>query len=175
MTPVRERLINVVQGEFMISDEPDVVLTTVLGSCVAVCLVDHKRGIGGMNHFLLPHGDVGGTASMRYGTHAMELLINELLKGGAQRNRLAAKVFGGARMNDNLKDIGARNAAFAHAFLSDEGIPVLAESLGGTSARRIRFWPVSGRVRQLTVENAPHVVVEKLAPIPATPADITLF
>jgi chemotaxis protein CheD len=140
-------------------------------------LTDKARRIGGMNHFLLPHGDTEGGVSMRYGTFAMELLINSLLKQGAQKHRLEAKVFGGARMNNNLRDIGSSNALFAKEFLAAENIPILGESLAGRSARRIRFWPTDGRVRQLLVENPVEVPVER----PAVPSrrdrgdSITLF
>lgn len=173
-----EQLINVVQGEFEISDRSDVVLTTVLGSCVAVCLCDPVRQIGGMNHFLLPYGDSsgGGGVSMRYGTYAMELLINGLLKQGAHKERLQAKIFGGARMNEKLRDIGSSNAAFAKEFLAEENIPIVAESLAGNAARRIRLWPMTGRVRQLLVENPTELPVERPIPVPPKPKeDITLF
>ncbi|MBS0124961.1 chemotaxis protein CheD [Thetidibacter halocola] len=176
MIAEHERLTNVIQGDFVISEDPAEVLTTVLGSCVAVCLYDADRGVGGMNHFLLPSGDNTGGVNVRYGTHAMELLINGLLKRGANRDRLQAKVFGGARMNDNLRDIGQSNAQFARSFLSDEGVPIAAESLGGHAARRLRFWATTGRVRQLVVENAelPSVAIVPQAPKPQKDA-ITLF
>ncbi|MGR3496418.1 chemotaxis protein CheD [Citreimonas sp.] len=174
-----EQLINVVQGDFEISDKPDVILTTVLGSCVAVCLHDPVRQIGGMNHFLLPYGDSGGDGSgvsMRYGTYAMELLINGLLKQGARKERLQAKIFGGARMNEKLRDIGSSNAAFAREFLAEENIPIVGESLSGKAARRIRMWPMTGRVRQLLVENPTEVPVERPVAVPRKPQeDITLF
>lgn len=173
----KEKFVNVVQGDFAISAQPAVVLTTVLGSCVAVCLMDRTRGIGGMNHFLLPSGGSEGGSSMRYGTHAMELLINGLLKQGAERSRLEAKVFGGARMNDNLRDIGASNVAFAKDFLLAESIPILSESLLGSLARRIRFWPANGRVRQLLVEGTRDLQPERPPVVPHAPdtSDIVLF
>lgn len=176
MISAHEQLKNVVQVEFEISDRSDVILTTVLGSCVAVCLCDPVRQIGGMNHFLLPYGDSGGGVSMRYGTYAMELLINGLLKKGAHKERLQAKVFGGARMNEKLRDIGSSNAAFAKEFLAEENIPIVAESLAGNAARRIRQWPMTGRVRQLLVENPNELPVERPIPVPPKPKeDITLF
>lgn len=144
-------LTNVIQGEYVISDRSDEVLTTILGSCIAVCLFDTQSSVGGMNHFLLPESDGTGTDNMRYGTHAMELLINGLLKRGAERSRLQAKVFGGAKMIGNLRNIGEENGKFARKFLQDEDIPCLSESTGGTCARRIRFWPTTGRVRQLMI------------------------
>lgn len=144
--------VHVVQGEHHISDDPDVMLTTILGSCVAVCMRDPETGLGGMNHFLLPEGRAEGLdEGRRYGAYAMELLINELLRSGARRDRLEAKLFGGARMFGGLSDVGASNAAFAEKFLRDEGIPVVGSSLGGLSARRVQYWPTTGRAQQRTV------------------------
>jgi chemotaxis protein CheD len=144
--------VHVVQGDHVVTDDPDVVLTTILGSCVAACMRDPVAGVGGMNHFLLP-GDPGLAASdsMRYGVHAMELLVNGLLSHGARRERLEAKLFGGARMVSGLSDIGAKNADFAERFLKQEGIRRLSSSLGGAQARRLQYWAVSGRARQMVV------------------------
>ncbi len=177
MTPTGEKIINVIQGDFMISEEEDVILTTVLGSCIAVCIFEPQRKIGGMNHFLLPSREGEDGANVRYGAYAMELLINGLLREGADRGRLKAKMFGGASMMGNLRDIGGSNAAFARKFLQDEGIPCLAESVGGTSARRIRFWPTTGRARQLLVSGEPEMVpAQKPATFPRRKVDeITLF
>jgi len=103
-----------------------------------------------MNHFLLADGD--GEEAMRYGAYAMEVLINDLLKLGASRERLQAKLFGGAKIMERLNDIGAENVLFARRFLTTEGIPVVGESLGGRRARRVEFWPVGGRARQREVD-----------------------
>lgn len=138
---------NIVQGEYKVSGEANVVITTLLGSCVAACLHDPIAGVGGMNHFLLP-GQIG-PQSERVGTHLMELLVNGLLKIGAARGRLQGKLFGGAKSFAGLSDIGAANGRFAQDFLKREGIPVTAVSLGGDKGRRIQYWPASGRVRQL--------------------------
>ncbi|WP_418591822.1 chemotaxis protein CheD [Ponticoccus sp. (in: a-proteobacteria)] len=175
MTDGGEQLINVIQGDYVISRDPKAVLSTVLGSCIAVCMYDPRTGIGGMNHFLLPSRAGAEGENVRYGAYAMELLINGLLKKGAERSALQAKMFGGASMMGNLRDIGGSNAAFARQFLRDEGIPCTAESTGGRSARRVKFWPVSGRVRQLLV--APDAApVERPAPLPKPVAsEITLF
>jgi chemotaxis protein CheD len=103
-----------------------------------------------MNHFMLPDADAGGPAgnAARYGAYAMEVLINELIKLGAVRSRLEAKVFGGGQIIANMKftDIGKRNAAFVRTFLRDEGIRVAAEDLGDTCPRKVYFFPASGRV-----------------------------
>lgn len=150
-----DQVVYVLQGEFKVSRAPDTVLSTILGSCVAVCLWDEGVGLGGMNHFLLPFGPKAASSSPeRYGVHAMEILINALLKAGARRNRLQAKLFGGARMSATLSDIGQSNARFAQQFLATEEIPCLAESLGGTSARRVLFRPATGQARQMLVPDA---------------------
>lgn len=171
-----ERLVNVIQGEFKISNEPETVLSTVLGSCVAVCLADPEAGIGGMNHFLLPQRAGKEGENVRYGAYSMELLINGLLKQGARKSSLVAKLFGGANMISQFRNIGGSNVAFAKDFLQSEAIPLASESTGGTSARRIRFWPVNGRVKQFVVPGD----IESVAPVarpfaaPST-GEITLF
>ena len=123
-------------------------ITTVLGSCIAVCLRDKLTGIGGMNHFMLPgrstdekEGEVA-----RFGTHAMEILINDLLKLGADKSRLVAKIFGGGDMLQSEQGIGVRNAAFAKEFLVLESIDLVGEDIGNSFARKIRFAPKSGKV-----------------------------
>lgn len=147
--------IHVIQGEQHVADDPDVMLTTILGSCVSACLRDPIVGVGGMNHFLLPGGNgssdiaIRGGGALRYGVHAMELLVNGLLQRGAQRIRLEAKLFGGARMMNGLTDIGEMNASFAEKFLQNEGVALIGGSLRGAQGRRIQFWPVSGRARQI--------------------------
>ena len=174
------RKVHITQGEHGVSSDPEVVMTTVLGSCIAACIRDTQAGIGGMNHFLLP--DDGGGArdsgAVRYGAYAMELLINELLKSGARRERLEAKIFGGAKLFDGLSDVGASNAAFAERFLRDEGIPIVGSSTGGLSARRVEFWPASGRVRQrlVAIDQAPTETRRPVPPpAPSSQGDFELF
>ncbi len=171
----QEKLINVIQGDYAIDLDPNVVLTTVLGSCVAVCMTDATAGVGGMNHFLLPQRDGKAGESFRYGAYSMELLINGLLKRGARKDRLVAKVFGGASMNSSLRDIGASNAAFAKEFLANEAIPCIGESVGGTSARRIRFWPASGQASQFLVPGTVEPASASVVKLVREAADITLF
>jgi chemotaxis protein CheD len=147
-----ERRVHLIQGECRVSADPAVVLATTLGSCVAACIRDPVAGVGGMNHFLLPQSDdAEGLVSLRYGAFAMELLVNGLLGAGAKRGRLQAKLFGGGRLSDGLSDIGDKNSRFARDFLEREGIAFAGGSLGGAQARRIQFWPVTGRVRQLVL------------------------
>nr|WP_314433322.1 chemotaxis protein CheD [uncultured Brevundimonas sp.] len=147
-----ERRVHVGQGEHFVTSDPTVVLSTILGSCVAMCLRDPVIGVGGMNHFLLPEGEGAGTdAGRRYGAYAMELLINDVLKAGGRRERLEAKLFGGGRMFDGLRDLGRANADFAERFLRDEAIQVVGGSLRGEGGRRVHYWPVTGRARQRAV------------------------
>jgi chemotaxis protein CheD len=171
-----EKRTHVVQGQFAVSADPGEVLTTILGSCVAACLRDPVAGIGGMNHFLLP-GEIG-RGGLRYGVNAMELLINELLKLGARRDRLEAKIFGGARMVAGLSDIGCQNATFAESYFRDEGVQLLGGSTGGSQARRLQFWPVSGRTRQLflsDIEGQKADRPSRPAPVGADDGAVELF
>lgn len=128
-------------------------ISTVLGSCVSTCLWDPGRGVGGMNHFMLP-GEPRDTTSpwgisSRFGIYAMEMLINEMLHLGADRRRLVAKVFGGARVLRGFEtlDVGARNAEFVLDFLKEEGIQVAAQDLLGESPRKLHFFPATGMVQ----------------------------
>lgn len=139
-------VIHVIQGEFAISERSDVVLSTVLGSCVAACLFDPQKCIGGINHFLLPNAR-GDSSDIRFAAAAMEQLLNALLKQGALKSNIRAKLFGGAKMIKGLPDIGHNNGVAAREFLHNEGIPCLADSLGGTRARRLRFFPQTGRAQ----------------------------
>jgi chemotaxis protein CheD len=145
-----DRRIHIVQGEYKVSGDPNVVVSTLLGSCVAACIRDPVAGVGGMNHFLLPGEDARSQSqdAERYGDYLMELLVNGLMKQGAHRDRLEAKLFGGARMMRGLSDIGKKNAEFAERYLKYEGIKVVGKDLGGQRGRRIQYWPVSGRARQ---------------------------
>ena len=136
-------------GEFFATDR-DMSLVTVLGSCVAACVRDRESGIGGMNHFMLPRsrGPAGPvSASARYGVNAMELLINELIRLGARRAKLEAKVFGGGNVlaGVTLLNVGEMNAQFVCDFLREEKIPVVASDLQGTVSRQVRYFPACGR------------------------------
>jgi len=148
---IAAKRVHIIQGEYKVVNDPNVVLSTILGSCVAACLRDPVAGVGGMNHFLLP-GSGGAMASggdaTRYGVHLMELLINGLLKQGARRDRLEAKIFGGARTIARFSNVGEQNAAFARQFLMDEGIRIVGESTGGDHGRKLEYWASSGRARQ---------------------------
>lgn len=148
------RIANVAQGQFIVGDGAELVLSTVLGSCVAACIYDPVAKVGGMNHFLLPDGKRDADAApyepgmaLRYGSHAMELLVNGILQRGGASRRLQVKLFGGAKVVANLSDIGGFNATFAHDFVRSEGYMLVSEDLRGVAARRVQFWPGSGRAR----------------------------
>ena len=170
---------HVVQGDYEVTDDPDVVLTTVLGSCVACCVHDSAIGIGGMNHFLLPDtvNEVSGGEHRRYGVHLMELLLNELYKRGARRETIEIKVFGGANVVKGLSDIGAQNVAFAKQFLASEELKYAGGHVGGDKARRVQFWPASGRARQrlVTSDAAPADTMKPVPSVPVNVGDVELF
>ena len=174
--PAGSKRLHVVQGEYAVSADPDVMLGTILGSCVSACARDPVAGVGGMNHFLLP-GDkdattaAGGPQALRYGVQSMELLLNALYRMGARRERLQVKLFGGARVVDGLSDVGQQNAAFAERFLQAEGITLMGGSLRGEQARRVQFWPVSGRVRQMALVDPGRQVFEAERAKPAAAVD----
>jgi len=138
-------------GQYYVCKE-DMVIVTVLGSCVAACIRDPHLRIGGMNHFMLPEGlheaDSPLSSSARYGVYAMEILINELIKLGARRERLEAKVFGGGNVlrGFTANNVGERNADFVLDFLKTENIPVLARDLVGIFPRKVYFFPHDGKV-----------------------------
>lgn len=158
-------------------------ICTFLGSCVAACIRDSELGIGGLNHFLLPTGG-NGDQSARYGVNAMELLINDILRLGATKERLEAKIFGGASVmaTSSADPIGQQNGRFVQQYLNDEGIPILATDLGGTRARRVYFFPETGRASILHVAPADSQEVErkdaelrKQATNAASPGGVELF
>lgn len=162
------RRITVMQGESRVSDDPDAVLTTILGSCVAACLYDPVAKIGGINHFLLAEpgrSDTDPRSLQRYGVYAMEVLINAMLGMGAVRTGLRARIYGGASLRDGFRDIGAANAAFARSFLRDEGIALVGGDVGGTAARRVEFRPTLGLARC-------RAVTDRLLEVPALPARV---
>lgn len=141
--------VKVLPGEYFVTTT-EMLLVTVLGSCVSACIRDKEKGIGGMNHFML--ADSGeqspNSASARYGVYAMEILINHLLKLGARRGNLEAKLFGGGRVMAALSssNVGERNCSFALEFLRTEGISVSAQDLLDVYPRKVYFFPTNGRV-----------------------------
>lgn len=150
----------ILPGEFYFTGK-DMLIVTVLGSCVSACIRDRVSGVGGMNHFMLPDGggDVDNpvSASMRYGTYAMEVLINELLKAGAKRENMEAKVFGGGNVLRGFTaiNVGQRNAQFVLDYLRTERMRVIAEDLNDIYPRKVYFFPKTGKVlvKKLKVEH----------------------
>jgi len=141
----------ILPGEYYFTGK-DMLIVTVLGSCVSACIRDRSSGVGGMNHFMLPDGggdaDSPVSASMRYGTYAMEILINDLLKAGARRENLEAKVFGGGNVLRGFVaiNVGERNALFVRDYLKAENIRITAEDLNDIHPRKVYFFPRTGKV-----------------------------
>jgi chemotaxis protein CheD len=137
----------ILPGQYHASGD-DIVIVTVLGSCVSACLWDPLRRIGGMNHFMLPGTNAGAPASATLGMYAMEVLINRMLKLGAERSRLQAKVFGGASVLEGMDalNVGTQNGAFVLGFLAEERIAVSAQDLYDVCPRKVYFFPASGKV-----------------------------
>lgn len=146
-------------GEYYFTDK-DMVIVTVLGSCVSACIRDSVTGIGGMNHFMLPDGasadkDSPVSESMRYGTYAMEVLINQLLKNGARRENLEAKIFGGGNVLKSFTtmNVGDRNASFVRKFLKEERIRITGEDLLDIYPRKVYYFPKTGKVLVKKLKN----------------------
>jgi chemotaxis protein CheD len=147
--------VKILPGEYYVTRGEEAI-STVLGSCISACVRDPVRNVGGMNHFMLPEDASTGPnnwldpaigLATRYGSYAMESLINDLLKLGATRERLEIKVFGGGRVLSGVTDVGARNIAFVRSYLELEGYRILAEDLGGTTPRKVVYFPNTGRVK----------------------------
>ena len=142
---------SILPGEYFVSREPMVVYT-VLGSCISACVRDPVAGVGGMNHFMLPaptehqSGDAWGGESTRYGSFAMEQLINGILKRGGQKERLEVKLFGAGKIYDGKIDVGARNAEWALNYTKIEGLSVVGSDLGDVYPRKVYYFTDSGRV-----------------------------
>lgn len=158
-------------GEYLATDD-DIIIATVLGSCVAVALKDEVRGVGGLNHFMLPgaldaHEGPKGLYSThaKYGIYAMELLINDMMKMGCRKDRMVAKVFGGGsvlgRARGEMGKVPKSNVDFALQFLRTEGIPVLSSDLGGHQARKVLFFVKEGKVLLKRITGTLVVAVEK--------------
>jgi chemotaxis protein CheD len=155
--------VKVLPGEYFVSGE-ELVIMTVLGSCIAACLWDARARIGGMNHFMLPDGD-GGEGSGRYGSYAMELLINEMLKLGARRETLQAKVFGGGQVMAGFTtmNVGERNTKFVLDYLATERIPIVSQDVLDIHPRKVCFFPETGKalVKRLAHSHPETLAVEE--------------
>lgn len=164
--PLRQRLaVKVVAGDYYVTQEDEIVCT-VLGSCVSTCIRDPIAGIGGINHFLLPDADCNIlSSSNRYGVFAMEQLINAIIKYGGKRENFEIKIVGGGNMMAGPNEIGQRNIEFVKQFLATEGLPIMAEDVGGTQARRIQYIINSGQlmVNKLKESKNEETMVRELA------------
>ena len=161
----RNDAVKVLPGEFFVHDE-DILVMTTLGSCIAACLWDRQMRIGGMNHFMLP--EAGGAAdSGRYGSFAMELLINEMIKRGATRSTMEAKVFGGGAVISGMStiNVGERNTAFVLDYLRTERITVVSKDVLDVYPRKVCFLPASGKamVKRLAAANVEALAAQERA------------
>ncbi|MEP7099579.1 MAG: chemoreceptor glutamine deamidase CheD [Burkholderiales bacterium] len=173
--------VKILPCEYFVYHE-DILIMTTLGSCIAACLWDREAKIGGMNHFMLPDGDAG---SGRYGSYAMEMLINEMMKQGATRATMEAKVFGGGQVIEgmNSMNIGERNTAFIVDYLKTERIPIMSKDVLGVHPRKVCFLPASGKamVKRLAAANPAALVAQdraaaqQVAPASATGGSVDLF
>lgn len=137
--------VKVLPGEYFVAND-EIVIMTVLGSCIAACIWDTKAGVGGMNHFMLPDGDSSDTSG-RYGSYAMELLINEMIKLGSRRESMQAKVFGGGQVMAGFTtmNVGERNTRFVLDYLHTEHITVVSKDVLDIYPRKVCFFPTSGK------------------------------
>ena len=183
---LRQPCARIMPGEFYVTPHDEAIMT-VLGSCISACVRDPNLYVGGMNHFMLPK-DKGAMAEVeagteaRYGTFAMERLVNELIKRGAKRDKLEVKIVGGGRMYESKADIGKHNIDFVLSYLQQEGLTIISQDLGGESPRRVQYFPRSGRLRvkrlptmqMASVEQTEKAHLDKISERPAA-GEIELF
>ena len=155
--------VKILPGEYFVHDE-DLLIMTTLGSCIAACIWDRNARVGGMNHFMLPDG---AGESGRYGSYAMELLINEMMKRGASRTTMEAKVFGGGQVVSGMTsmNVGERNTNFVLDYLKTERIPILSKDVLDVYPRKVCFLPASGKamVKRLAAANPDALVAQDRA------------
>jgi len=151
----------ILPGELYVSTHGEMI-STVLGSCISACIRDKVKGIGGMNHFMLPQdnefssdnwGGNPATASSRYGNWAMEYLINAILKRGGKRENLEVKLFGGGQMMAQMTDIGQKNILFVYQYLAEEKLQIAASDVGDIYARKVLYFPDTGCVKVRRIKN----------------------
>jgi chemotaxis protein CheD len=178
---------SILPGEYFVSREPMVVYT-VLGSCISACVRDSVAGVGGMNHFMLPaptehrSGDVWGGESTRYGSFAMEQLINGILKRGGQKERLEVKLFGAGKIYDGIIDVGSRNAEWVLNYTKTEGLSVVGSDLGDVYPRKVYYFTDSGRVLMKRIQRIKNATIfdrevqyQKQLAREQAASDVTLF
>lgn len=180
----KSEAVKILPGEYFVYHE-DLLIMTTLGSCIAVCLWDRQAKVGGMNHFMLPDSGGNGQDSGRYGSYAMELLINELMKLGASRMTMEAKVFGGGAVISGMNtiNVGERNTTFVMDYLKTERIPVVSKDVLDIYPRKVCFLPFSGKamVKRLTPSNPDAILqqerlaAQKVAPVSRGGGSIDLF
>lgn len=188
----KAHVLTIFAGESYVSSKEEI-LCTVLGSCISVCLFDEKNNVGGLNHFMLPDGQFSGDVnlqgeqlvqkSMRYGITAMEILISDMQKNGAERKNLTAKIFGGGNVlsrTGNGPSIGDKNIGFTRAYLKSEGIPILSEDVGSTYGRKIFYLTEKNAVfvKKVALEPAEaeeRAYMKKLVDIKKSNESVTLF
>jgi chemotaxis protein CheD len=180
----KNEAVKVLPGEFFVHDE-DILIMTTLGSCIAACLWDRQQRVGGINHFMLPDGGAGGSDGGRYGGYAMELLIGELIKRGATRSTMEAKVFGGGAVISGMSslNVGERNTKFVLDYLATERITVVSKDVMDVYPRKVCFLPHSGRamVKRLAATNTDTLLAQeraaaqKAVPAVASGGSIDLF
>ena len=173
--------VKILPGEYFVDDQ-DLLVMTTLGSCIAACLWDRERRVGGMNHFMLPEGSGD---SGRYGSYAMELLINEMMKRGASRLTMEAKVFGGGAVISGMSslNVGERNTQFVISYLQTERIPIVSKDVMDIYPRKVCFLPASGKamVKRLAATNAEALVAQdraaaqKAVPVSTGGGSVDLF
>lgn len=157
------------QGQVAVTGEKNVVYSTVLGSCISACVRDPLIKVGGMNHFLLPVATKeisecdASSMALRYGNYSMDVLINEVLKHGGRRERLELKLFGGGNVMQSVSsmNIGHRNADFIEEYVRLEGLNLVSSDVRGTHARRVQYFPISGRARMMAIVDAENEVIFK--------------
>ena len=180
----KSEAVKILPGEYFVFDE-DILIMTTLGSCIATCLWDRQAKVGGMNHFMLPDNTGGGIDSGRYGSFAMELLINEMMKMGASRMTMEAKVFGGGAVISGMNtiNVGERNTAFVMDYLKTERIPVVSKDVLDVYPRKVCFLPHSGKamVKRLAPTNPEAIIqqeriaAQKVVPVSTAGGSIDLF
>jgi chemotaxis protein CheD len=172
--------VKVLPGEYFVDTE-DLLIMTTLGSCIAACLWDRTANVGGLNHFMLPEGN---GESGRYGLFAMELLINEMLKKGANKSRMEAKVFGGGAVISGMSslNVGERNTNFVLDFLKTERIPVVSKDVMDIYPRKVCYLPRSGKAMVKRLASANDAIlqqdrsaVQKVQPVASSGGSIDLF
>lgn len=159
----------ILPGELYVSTHGEMI-STVLGSCISVCIRDKKKGIGGMNHFMLPQnnefssenwGNNPVTSSSRYGNWAMEYLINAILKRGGEKKNFEVKIFGGGQMMAKMTDIGQKNILFVYQYLAEEQLKIEASDVGDIYARKVLYFPDTGSVKVRRIKNVKNDTIIK--------------